>query len=151
MAGEPVTLLIVPSSPGLADTTVSGVGVLPAINFEESLKERYNGSQRIERSIVMAGIDNLDAYGQLTKAAKAAGGMEKLIANLESAAVSRVAMGLRAQGAAVTALGVGLFGAAYKFYQRKKRSNIATQETARAELREAVEDEERQDGDGVAD
>jgi len=77
--------------------------------------------------------------------------MEKLIATLESAAVSRVAMGLRAQGAAVTALGVGLFGAAYKFYQRKKRSNIATQETARAELREAVEDEERQDGDGVAD
>lgn len=97
----------------------------------------------------MAGIENLGAYGQLTKAAKAAGGMEKLIANLESAAVSRAAMGLRAQGALATALGVGLFGAAYKFYQRKKQANIATQETARAELREAVDAEEQQQGDGA--
>ena len=95
----------------------------------------------------MASIENLGAYGQLTKAAKAAGGVEKLIAKLESGAVSRAAMRLRAQGAIVTVLGVGLTGVAYKFYQRRKRANIVAQEAARSELREAVDAYECQQGD----
>ena len=94
-----------------------------------------------------AGIDNLGAYGQLTNAAKAAGGVEKLIANLESAAVSRAAMGLRAQGVVFTAIGVGIVGVAYKFYQRKKQVNVESQETARAELRKAVDAEEQEQDD----
>ena len=73
---------------------------------------------KIERSMGMAGIENLGAYGQLTKAAKAAGGVEKLIANLETAAVSRAAMGLRMQGAVFTAVGAGIVGVAYKVYGR---------------------------------
>lgn len=98
----------------------------------------------------MAGIDNLGAYGQLTNAAKAAGGVEKLIANLESAAVSRAAMGLRMQGAVFTAIGVGIVGVTYKFYQRKKQVNVESQKTARAELRKAV-DAEKQEHDDDAD
>lgn len=95
----------------------------------------------------MAGIENLGAYGQLTKAAKAAGGVEKLIAKLESGAVSRAAMRLRAQGIALGVLGASTVGFAYKLYQRKKQANVAAQEAARAELREAVEAGEHQQSD----
>ena len=95
----------------------------------------------------MAGNDNLGAYGQLTNAAKAAGGVEKLIANLESAAVSRAAMGLRVQGAVFTAVGAGIIGVAYKLYQRKKQVNVESQETARAELSKAVDAEEQEQDD----
>ena len=95
----------------------------------------------------MAGIDNLGAYGQFTNAAKAAGGVEKLIANLETAAVSRAAMGLRMQGAVFTAVGAGIVGVAYKVYQRKKQVNVESQETARAELRKAVDAEEQEQDD----
>lgn len=102
---------------------------------------------KTERSTGMAGIENLGAYGQLTKAAKAAGGMEKLIANLESTAVSRAAMGLRVQGAVFAAVGVGIVGVAYKVYQRKKQVNVESQETARAELRKAVDAEEQEQDD----
>lgn len=95
----------------------------------------------------MAGIENLGAYGQLTKAAKATGGVEKLIANLETAAVSRAAMGLRMQGAVFTAVGAGIVGVAYKVYQRKKQVNVESQETARAELRKAFDAEEQEQDD----
>lgn len=100
-----------------------------------------------ERSTGMAGIENLGAYGQLTNAAKAAGGVEKLIANLESTAVSRAAMGLRVQGAVFTAVGVCIIGVAYKLYRRKKQVNVESQETARAELRKAVDAEEQEQDD----
>ena len=73
--------------------------------------------------------------------------MEKLIANLESAAVSRAAMGLRMQGAVFTAVGAGIVGIAYKIYQRKKQVNFESQDTARAELRKAVDAEEQEQDD----
>lgn len=95
----------------------------------------------------MARIENLGAYGQLTKAAKAAGGVEKLITNLEATAVSRAAMGLRAQGAVFGVLCVGVVGVVYKLYRCKKRVNVEAQETARAELREIINDEELQQDD----
>ena len=95
----------------------------------------------------MAGIENLGAYGQLTKAAKAAGGVEKLIASLESTAVSRAAVGLRAQGIILGALGASTIGFAHKYYQRKKQANVAAQEAVRAELREVVDAEECEQDD----
>ena len=55
----------------------------------------------------MAGIDNLGKYGQITNAAKAAGGVDNLIHNVEKTAVSNAALGLRVQGAGI---GVGVIG-----------------------------------------
>lgn len=60
----------------------------------------------------MAGIDNLGGYGQFTSAAKAAGGVDRLISSLEKTAMSNAASGLRAQGAVLGVLGTcGLLGA----------------------------------------
>ncbi|SHE25569.1 hypothetical protein [Actinomyces glycerinitolerans] len=101
----------------------------------------------------MAGIENLGAYGELTTAAKAAGGVEQLIANLEAAAVSRAATRLRVQG---VALGVGgvlsvlsLGGVAYYAYRQRTQERAAAHEVARAELREAIGAEQQAPGEDI--
>ena len=71
----------------------------------------------------MGAIDNLGAYGQFTRAAKAAGGIEPMIRGLEKAAVSRSAPGIFIQGS-LFGLGIGAaaVGAFWLFYSRRKNS-----------------------------
>lgn len=91
----------------------------------------------------MAGIDNLGAYGQLTMAAKNAGGVNQLIANVEAAAIARTASSLRLQGglvgAGATVLTLGSFTFVYWLYSRHKQSQIKAQEEARSRLCNIVE------------
>lgn len=91
-------------------------------------------------------IDNLGGYGQFTSAANS------LIRSLEKTAVSNAAPGLRAQGGAV--LGVlgtcGLLGAVgglHHWHNQSKQAKSATQETARNELRTALNAEVPQQTD----
>ena len=72
----------------------------------------------------MGAIDNLGAYGQFTRAAKAAGGIEPMIRGLEKAAVSRSAPGIFIQGS-LFGLGIGaaaVVGAFWLFDSRRKNS-----------------------------
>jgi len=68
-------------------------------------------------------IDNLGAYGQFTRAAKAAGGIEPMIRGLEKAAVSRSAPGIFIRGS-LFGLGIGAaaVGAFWLFDSRRKNS-----------------------------
>lgn len=90
----------------------------------------------------MAGIDNLGGYGQFTSAAKAAGGVDRLISSLEKTAMSNAASGLRAQGAVLGVLGtcglLGAVGGLRHWHNQRKQAKSATQEAARAELRDAL-------------
>ncbi len=92
----------------------------------------------------MAGIDNLGKYGQITNAAKAAGGVDNLIHNVEKTAVSNAALGLRVQGAGIGVGVIGILALGYKLYQQKKQANATAQEAARAELRDTISAEEPQ-------
>lgn len=51
-------------------------------------------------------IENLGGYGEFTKAAKAAGGVEKHVANIESAAAIKAAPGWILLGAGLGVIGV---------------------------------------------
>lgn len=87
----------------------------------------------------MAAIDNLGAYGELTMAAKAAGGVEQLIGRFENEAVAKAAPGLRVQGGligvGVSAIGVGIWW----LYSQRRRSHTDRLERVRSELREALD------------
>ena len=71
----------------------------------------------------MGAIDNLGAYGQFTRAAKAAGGIEPMIRGLEKAAVSRSAPGIFIRRS-LFGLGIGAaaVGAFWLFDSRRKNS-----------------------------
>lgn len=93
----------------------------------------------------MAAIDNLGAYGEITKAAKDAGGVSRWINLLETEAVINAAPRLRVEGGIV---GVGLTaiaGGVYWLYSRHRRVHTERLDNARNELREVVEDALLQD------
>jgi hypothetical protein len=92
------------------------------------------------------GNGNLGRYQDIVMAAKEAGGVDKLIEQIEMGAVSKAAPRIRTQGVFVGALGtaavtgVGVSAAvAAKRYLDNKKAREAFAEDAKAQLKAAVE------------
>ena len=101
------------------------------------------------------GNGNLGRYQAIVMAAKEAGGVDKLIEQIEKGAVSKAAPRIRMQGAfvgalgtaAVTGMGVGAAVAA-KRYMDNKKAREALAEDAKAQLKAVVEGSPGAEGAG---
>lgn len=84
------------------------------------------------------GNGNLGRYQDIVIAAKGAGGVDKLIEQIEKGIVSKAALRKRMQGAFVEALGTAAVTAAKRYLDNKK-AREALAEDAKAQLKIAVE------------
>lgn len=96
-------------------------------------------------------MGNLGKYQDIVTAAKEAGGVDKLIEQIEKGAVSRAAPRIHREGAVAGALGTAAMGAAVmaaKRYRDNKKAREALAETAKAQLKAAVEGSPSVEGAG---
>lgn len=84
-------------------------------------------------------MGNLGQYQTIVVAAKEAGGVDKLIKQIEKGAVSKAAPRIRVESALAGALCTAAMGMAAKRYLDKKKAREALADDAKAQLKVAVE------------